>query len=145
MAESVKRKLTTGEIVILAGGAVALVASFLPWYEADGDGYSAWSSGLFPLATLVPILGTVMAVQILVDKLSGANMPRRLSDFTWEQIHLVAALVTAVLVFCYLVVDRGGVDLGFGFYLEMLAAAALVAGAVMIRKERPRAPGPVGF
>lgn len=139
MAESVRGKLTVGEIVIVAAGAVALVASFLPWYEAGDENYSAWSSGLFPLATLVPILGTIMAVQVLVDRVSGARLPRRLGDFTWEQIHLVAAVGAAVLVFCYLVVDRGGVDLGFGFYLEMLAAAALVAGAVMIRKERPRA------
>ena len=139
MAESVRGKLTVGEIVILAGGAVALLASFLPWYEAGDDGYSAWSSGLFPLATLVPILGTIMAVQVLLDRVSGVALPRRLGDFTWEQIHLVAAIVAAVLVFCYLVVNRGGVDLGFGFYLEMLAAAALVAGAVIIRRERPRA------
>lgn len=139
MAESVRGKLTVGEIVIVAGGAVALVASFLPWYEAGDDSASAWSSGLFPLATLVPILGTIMAVQVLLDRVTGAALPRRLGDFTWEQIHLVAAVVAAVLVFCYLVVDRGGVDLGIGFYLVMLAAAALVAGAVMIRKERPRA------
>ena len=144
MAGSLKSRLTAGEMVIVGSAAVSLLFSFFPWYGDPLD-RSAWASGLFPLATLVPILGTVMAVQILVDKLSGANIPRRLSDFTWEQIHLVAALVTAVLVFCYLVVDRGGVDLGFGFYLEMLAAAALVAGAVMIRKEPPRAPGPVGF
>ncbi len=143
MPESVRGKLTVGEIVIVAAGAVALVASFLPWYELEealGDASaSAWSSGLFPLATLVPILGTIMAVQVLVDRVSGAALPRRLGDFTWEQIHLVAAVVAAVLVFCYLVVDRRGADLGFGFYLEILAAAALVSGAVMIRKERPRA------
>ena len=138
MAESVRAKLTTGEIVILAGGAVALVASFLPWYTLGDNSASAWSRGLFPLATLVPILGTVMAAQVLVDKLTGAKLPRRLGDFTWDQIHLVAAIAAAVLVFCYLVLDRVG-DLGFGFYLTMLAVAALVAGAVMIRKERLRA------
>ncbi len=139
MADSVRGKLTVGEIVILAGGAVALVGSFLPWYTFAGDSASAWSRGLFPLATLVAILGTVMAAQILVDKLTGANLPRRVGDFTWEQIHLVAAVVAAVLVFCYLLLDRSGADLGFGFYLEMLAVAALVTGAVMIRKERLRA------
>ncbi len=137
MAESVRGKLTTGEIVIVAGGVVALLASFMPWYTLGDDSANAWSSGLFPLATLVPILGTVMAAQVLVDKLTGARLPRRVGDFTWEQIHLVAAVAAAVLVFCFLVLDRTG-DLGFGFYLEMLAAAALVVGAVMIRKERPR-------
>ncbi len=138
MAESVPGKLTVGEIVILAGGAVALLASFLPWYTLGDDSASAWSSGLFPLATIVPILGTVMAVQVVLDRLSGANLPRRLGDFTWEQVHLVAAVAAAVQVLCFLVLDRVG-DLGVGFYLEMLAVAALVAGAVMIRRERLRA------
>jgi hypothetical protein len=138
MAESVRSRLTTGEIVIVASGAVGLLFSFFPWYTLGSAHRSAWGGGLFPLATLMPLLGTVMLVQVLVDKLSVASLHPRLADFTWEQIHLVAAIGAAVIVFCYLLVDRGGVDLGFGFYVDLLAAAGLVVGAVMIRRERHR-------
>jgi hypothetical protein len=146
MADSVRGKLTPGEIVIVASGAVALLFSFFPWYTAGSARYSAWGSGLFPVATLVPILATVMLAQILVDKLSVASVPRHLGDFTWEQIHLVAAVGAAVLVFCYLLVDRGGADLGVGFYFDLLAAGGLVVGAVLIRGERRHSrPSPGGF
>ena len=137
MAGSLKGKLTVGEMVIIGSAVVSLLFSFFPWYGEPFD-RSAWGEGLFPLATLVPVLAAVMLVQVLVDKLSVASLPARLGDFTWEQIHLVAAVAAAVIVFCYLLVDRGGVDLGLGFYFNLLAAAGLVTGAVLIRGERRR-------
>ncbi len=140
MAGSLKSKLTVGEMVIIGSAVVSLLFSFFPWYGDPVD-RSAWGSGLFPLATLVPILAAVMLVQVLVDKLSVASLPRRLGDFTWEQIHLVAAVGAAVIVFCFLLQDRGGVDLGLGFYFNLLAAAGLVTGAVLIRGERRRRGG----
>ncbi|MGI9033676.1 MAG: hypothetical protein ACR2HY_08355 [Acidimicrobiales bacterium] len=136
MADTTRGKLTTAEIVIVAAGAVALLFSFFPWYTYGSSHRSAWSSGLFPLATLVPILGVVMLVQVLVDKFSVVRLPSRVGDFTWEQIHLVAAIGAAVIVFCFLLLDRSPAGLGFGFYFAMLAAVALVVGAVMLRKER---------
>ncbi len=138
MADTKHGKLTTGEIVIVAAGAVDLVFSFFPWYTFGGNHVGAWGRTLFPLATLVPILGTLMLVQVLLDKLSVVALPPRVGDFTWEQLHLVAAVGAAVIVFCYLLVDRLGVSFGFGFYLDLLAAVALVVGAVMIRRERGR-------
>jgi hypothetical protein len=140
VAGSLKGKLTVGEMVILGSAAVSLLFSFFPWYGDPAD-VSAWGSGLFPLATLVPILALVMLVQVLVDKLSVASLPARVGDFTWEQIHLVAAVGAAVIVFCFLLLDRGGVDLGLGFYFNLLAVAGLVVGAIMIRGERRRRGG----
>ncbi|HEX2192232.1 MAG TPA: hypothetical protein VHH09_03485 [Acidimicrobiales bacterium] len=141
MAGSLRSRLTAGEMVIIGSAAVSLLFSFFPWYGDPFD-RSAWGSGLFPLATLVPILAGVMLVQILVDKLSVASLPARLGDFTWEQIHLVAAVGAAVIVFCFLLQDRGGTDLGLGFYFNLLAVAGLVTGAVLIRRERRGGLGP---
>jgi len=136
MAETMRGKLTTAEIIIVVAGGVDLLFSFFPWYKFGSAGRSAWSSGLFPLATLVPILGLVMVAQVLLEKFSVVKLPRRLGDFTWEQVHLIAAVGAAVIVFCYLIMDRGAVNLGIGFYFDMLAVAGLVVGAVMLRKER---------
>jgi hypothetical protein len=144
MAGSLKSRLTVGEMVIIGSAVVSLLFSFFPWYGDPVD-RSAWGSGLFPLATLVPILAAVMLVQVLVDKLSVASLARRIGDFTWEQLHLVAAIGAAVIVFCFLLQDRGGVDLGLGFYFNLLAAAGLVTGAVLIRGERRRRDGGPGL
>lgn len=138
MAETVRGKLTTAEIVIVVAGGVDFLFSFFPWYKFGSVGRSAWSSGLFPLATLVPIVGLVMVAQVLLEKFSVANLPRSVGDFTWEQLHLVLAVGAAVIVFCYLILDRGAVSLGIGFYFDMLAVAGLVVGAVMLGKERRR-------
>ncbi len=143
MTDTKRGKLTTGEIVIVAAGAVDLLFSFFPWYTLGSNHVGAWGTTLFPLATLVPILGTLMMVQVLLDRLSVVALPSRVGDFTWEQLHLVAAVSAAVIVFCYLLVNRGGLSLGFGFYVDLLAAMGLVVGAVLIRRERgQRGPSP---
>lgn len=137
-------KLTVGEIVIVAAGAADLVFSFLPWYTFGDNHVGAWGTTLFPLATLVPILGALMMVQVVVHKLTSVSLPPLVGDFTWEQLHLVAAVSAAVIAFCYLFVSRGSLSLGFGYYLDLLAAVALVVGAVMIRSERNRrGPSPL--
>ncbi len=149
MADTKRGKLTTGEIVIVAAGGVGLLASFFPWYTGTLLGTSfhigAWGTGLFPLATLVPILGTLMLVQVVVDKLTSVPLPARLGEFTWEQLHLVAAADAAVIVLCYLVRSREpATTFGFGFFVDLLTTIGLVVGAVLIRGERRRAgPAPL--
>ncbi len=136
MATPTRKKLTTGEIVIVAAGVTSLVFSFFPWYRAGSFHVGAWGTGLFPLATLVPLLGSLMVVQVLADRLGGA-LPRRAGDFSWDQVLLVLAVGAAVVAFCYLVRAREpGASFGFGFYVDLFASLALVAGAVMVRKER---------
>ncbi|MGI9021851.1 MAG: hypothetical protein ACR2HV_01210 [Acidimicrobiales bacterium] len=144
MADAKKAKLTPGEIVIVAAGAVAVVFSFFPWFRVVGGFYfGAWATGLFPLATLVPILGGLMMVQVLVDKLAGATKSRGIGDFTWDQLHLVMAVGAAVVAFCYLIRAREpDTSFGFGFYVDLAATVALVVGAVMIRNERRSATPP---
>jgi len=139
VADTKRGRLTTGEIVVVAAGAVGLIFSFLPWYTAGPFQDNAWDSGLFPVATLVPILGALMMVQVLVDRLTGATLSSRVGDFTWEQLLLVAAAGALLVAFCYFVRTREpAVSFGFGFYVDLLAAVALVVGAVMIRNERGR-------
>jgi hypothetical protein len=126
-----KKTLTPPDIVILASGAVAFVFSFLPFYSAHGYTTSAWSTGLFPVATLVPIFGLLMAAHIIATRLLGAHLPERVLDFTWEQIHIVLGVMSALLMSCYLIVGKGGFSFGFGFFLAFLAAFGLAAGAFL--------------
>ena len=52
-----KKSPTPAELTILIAGAVMLVASFL-----DFAGHTnAWSTYLFPFATLLPLYGVIMA------------------------------------------------------------------------------------
>jgi hypothetical protein len=120
---------TPGEIAIIAGGAVMLIASFL---EFAGD-TSAWGEGAFPIVTLIPLYGVVMALQVVLTKFAKMSLPERLVSFTWEQVHLVLGFfATLMALFWFVAAD----DTGAGLVLMFLGAVAALVGAVLLQKER---------
>jgi hypothetical protein len=121
---------TPGEITIMAAGAVMLIFSFLHF---AGD-RSAWGSGLFPIATLLPLYGLVMALQIALTKFAGLKLSESVLGFTWEQVHLALGLMAGLMAFGWLVTDSGNKQVGMWF--EILGGIALVVGAVMLQRER---------
>jgi hypothetical protein len=121
---------TPGEIIIMAAGAVMIVFSFLH-FAADR---SAWGSGLFPIATLLPLYGLVMALQIALTKFASVKLPDTVLGFTWEQVHLALGAMAALMAFGWLVTDYG--DKQIGMWFEILGGFALVVGAVLLQRER---------
>jgi hypothetical protein len=164
------KKLSPAAIVIMAAGAVALLASFLAFYKYSYSGiaitqaernaalaahitlpgssstsYSAWSNSgflLFPLATLPALLGLIMALQVALTTFAGVKLPERVLGFDWTQIHLICGAQAALLMLCFLVKDKVGASYGIGFWLMLLASFGLVAGAVMLAREPAAATGP---
>ena len=121
---------TPGEIVIMAAGAVMLVFSFLH-FARD---ISAWGSREFPIATLMPIYGLVMALQIALTKFAGVQLPDSVAGFTWEQLHLAVGAMAGLMAIGWLLTDTG--DKQIGQWFEILGGMALVVGAVMLQRER---------
>ena len=128
-----KSQPTTAELAILISGAVMLIGSFISFYGSPGT-WSAWSSFMFPVATLLPLYGVLMAAQIALTKFANVTLPEHVAGFTWEQIHLVLAFFSALLAICFLVAKN--TSLSAGIFIELIAAAGLVYGAVMLQKER---------
>jgi hypothetical protein len=127
-----KTKPTTAELAIMISGAVMLVGSFISFYS--GGSSSAWSTGLFPIATLLPLYGVIMGGEIALTKFAGVKLPERVGGFTWEQLHLALAIFAAVIALCFLIIKNPG--LGAGVIIEVVAAAGLLYGAVTLQKER---------
>ena len=125
-----KAQPTTAELIIMIAGAVMLVASFLHF---AGD-TSAWGRYLFPIATLLPLYGVIMAAQIAFTKFASVNLPDRLVGFTWEQVHLVLGLMAGLMAIAWLFTDLG--DKQIGEWLEVIGGIALAVGAVMMQRER---------
>ena len=121
---------TPAEITIMAAGAVMLIFSFLHF---AGD-RSAWGSGAFPIATLLPLYGLVMALQIALTKFAGVKLPDSLLGFSWEQVHLALGSMAALMAIGWLLTDYG--DKQIGEWFEILGGIALVVGAVMLQRER---------
>jgi sulfite exporter TauE/SafE len=121
---------TPGELTIMIAGAVMIIFSFLHF---AGD-RSAWGSGLFPIATLLPLYGLVMALHIALTKFASVDLPATVLGFTWEQIHLALGAMAALMAFGWLATDYG--DKQIGAWFEILGGIALVVGAVLLQRER---------
>jgi len=121
---------TPGEITIMAAGAVMFVFSFTSFAGSS----NAWQRGLFPIATLLPLYGLVMGLQIALTKFASLKLPHSVLGFTWEQIHLALGVMAALMAFGWMVTDYG--DKKVGTWFEILGGIALVVGAVMIQRER---------
>jgi hypothetical protein len=121
---------TPGEITIMAAGAVMLIFSFLHF----AGGRSAWGSGLFPIATLLPLYGLIMGLEIALTKFASVKLPAKVLGFTWEQIHLALGSMAVLMAIGWLLTDYG--DKQIGMWFEILGGIALVVGAVMLQRER---------
>jgi hypothetical protein len=121
---------TPAELTILIAGAVMFVGSFFDFAGST----SAWGKYLFPLATLLPLYGVVMALQIGLAKFANVRLPAQVAGFTWEQLHLVLGLLTGFMAIGWLFTDLA--SKGFGYWLEVLGGIAIAAGALVLQRER---------
>ena len=121
---------TSGELTILIAGSVMLVASFLTF----AFGSSAWGRFNFPLTTILPLYGVIMAAHIAVTKYAAVNLPPRVLGYTWEQIHLVLGLLAGFMAIGWFVTNVG--TRGVGMWIEVIGGIALAAGAVTLQRER---------
>jgi hypothetical protein len=121
---------TPAELTIMIAGAVMLIGSF---FDFAGS-VNAWGTYLFPVATLLPLYGTVMALEIGLTKFANVSLPQRVVGFTWEQMHLVLGILAGFMAVGWLVTDIS--SRGFGYWLEVLGGIAVAAGAVVLQRER---------
>lgn len=142
------------ELVIMIGGAVTLLFSFFTWFEygasdsfgSSGDSVvlaspSAWGSGLFPLATLVPLFGLLMAVGVALTRFTSVEIPESIVGFGRTQIHLLLSgymvIITVAFFFYAGNAEEGGVTVSakFGYFLSLLGAIALLVGSILEYRE----------
>jgi len=145
-----RRRIPPANVVILAAGALMLAGSFMAFYKVVAPNgtasFNAWDRGLFMIATLPALLGTVMALQILLVTFGNITMPNRVLGLTWDQFHVVVALQTFVLMLAHAAREPNLVgfptELGTGFWVMFIGAIGLVVGAlvrVATARRRPRA------
>ena len=124
-----KEKPTIPDWVMMGGGIVCLLFSFLAFYKFGSVSRSAWGTGLFPLATYVALFGLIIGGSAALRVFAGTKLPEPIIGFTWKV--MLVSRNAEKLMLGYLLVDKGGLSFGIGFWLMLLGAIALVAGAVM--------------
>jgi len=121
---------TTGEIVILVAGAVMLLASFLHF----SAGRSSWSTPWFPIVTLLPVYGALMAAEIVVHRVINVRLPARVAGFTWDQMLLALGVMAALMAIAWMFTDTPAKQIGYWF--EISGGIVLAVGASMTLRER---------
>src|SRR2546430_1542882 len=139
----VMKRAEPGWLILSLAGLAALLGSFLPFYTyTRGVNVTVWSRGLFPTATLIPLLGAAMGVEALCVWIGGHEPRSPFLNFTWEQVRLAVGAFMILLALSYVVQDRAGGTLGIGYLVLSVSALATFAGGVMTRRaELARAPG----
>ncbi|GJM38391.1 MAG: hypothetical protein DHS20C19_17580 [Acidimicrobiales bacterium] len=121
-------------IMLIAGGAVLFISTFLDWISIDGGeffgdfGANAWETDAFGLLGIIcAVIGLIIGGGVAATQFGNVSMPDKILGFNHDQLHLIlgaeALLITFGLFF------RG--DLGIGLILGLLASIAIVVGAFM--------------
>ncbi|WP_421121075.1 hypothetical protein ACE2AJ_07350 [Aquihabitans daechungensis] len=133
-------RVTLGDKVTAGAGILLLITLlFLPWHQVFSFSQTAveapggWWGTLAALLTLLILVGTFLRRVAAIDV---AWLPRPIGE-----VNLAANVLVLALLVLKLALDTD--YLGFGAYLALLLAAAMVTGAALGRDETDEAP-PVG-
>ena len=140
--------LGLGEKIILIAGVVLLIASFLPWYSVDLGPFGSVSRNGWEspgaLWSIVPVfIGLAMAGVIALKTFTAVQLPNDVGGQSWARVHLAGGALALLFVVIKFLNESS--HLSFGFYLGLVAAAALAAaGFLMYRAEGGTLPGMPG-
>jgi hypothetical protein len=130
--------LGIGEKIIIVAGSVLFIDGFLPWYSVDlgivSVSRNGWQSPGAIWSMLPILIGIAMASAVLLKNFTDVEIPDNIGGQSWPRIYLGAGV--AALLFVLIKWLNESDFIAFGFYLGLLAAAALaVAGFLMYREE----------
>jgi hypothetical protein len=136
-------KLTTGDKVIAVSGILLLVFSFLTWFEASVDGTIIPGTGESGWGNLAGILGILLGVALALIVLLpafGVDIPTALTT-TRTGLILGSVCFVAILITVFLTSydaafgEDPDTSRKLGAWLGLIAAAGVLAGAILKRKE----------
>jgi hypothetical protein len=119
-------------IMLIAGGIVLLVSTFLDWASFDTGfgsvGFSGWETeGFGLLGILCALIGLLIGGGVALRQFGNVSMPDNILGFNHDQIHLILGCEAFIITFG--LVFRG--DVGIGLWLGLVASAVIVAGSYM--------------
>ena len=141
--------LSLGEKLVVGGGALMLIASFLPWYKIDfglDEVFSAsisrngWQSpgGLWSLLAI--LISVALAASIVAVKFGNVKLPSLSNGITWGMVYGGGGVAVVVLVLLKLVNESSYMSIGF--YLGIVAALIVAAGGYLLYSEEKKGVTP---
>jgi hypothetical protein len=88
------------------------------------------------------LLGIVLAAHVIVEKLSGLDLPERLGSVGWGVVHLAGGAIAFLFIVIKFVSNTS--NTAIGLYLGLIAAAGLTVGGYLMAKEAGELPQALG-
>jgi len=121
-----KQDIKPSTIMLIAGGAVLLISTFLTWFNFLGVSDSAWSTRGFGLTgIMVAVIGLIVAGGTIATTFANVTLPDDIIGFTREQIYCVLGFSAFLITFGLQFSDLSST----GILLGWIASAVIVAGA----------------
>ena len=124
-------QLKPSTIMLLAGGAVLAISTFLDWAGAGSFGFNGWETDAYGLQGIfVFLIGAAVAGSVAAKTFGNVQLPPRIVGFTLNQLYLALGLAAFLITFGLQIAQNSK----FGVTLGWIAAAVVVAGAFMESK-----------
>jgi hypothetical protein len=149
----VASRVSRNEIVAMVGGALLLIALFLPWYETNPDNAAAnidGETGSLNAFQAHPILGWLLLLTVVGPFILTWIIVRG-HELSWArgEMTAVGTIAAVGLIFFNGVISRPGepssqISLQIGWFLALLGALMIVVGSSLRSAEAGRARRPPG-
>ncbi len=125
-----KQDIKPSTIMLIAGGAVLFISTFLAWFSVGSGSFGAsasgWSTESYGLTGIfVAIIGLAVAVGAALTTFTDIEIPSDILGFTREQVYCMLGLAAFLITFGL----QFGSATGIGILLGWIASAVVVAGA----------------
>jgi hypothetical protein len=123
-----KLKISVANLVMLAGGLITFIFSFLDFYKVGPFGANAWDTDAGAFVTTIPaILGLAMLVWTVLEVV-GTKLPEKVLTFTGPQMKASWGISAGGMMLGWVTT---GSDWGAGFWLMFIGSIAMAAGGIM--------------
>lgn len=127
-----KEDIKPSAIMLIAGGVVMLISTFLSWFSVGSGSFSSsasgWSTESYGLTGIfVAIIGIIVAGGVIATTFAKVDLPNELLGFTRPQIYCMLGLAAFLITFGL----QFGSATGIGILLGWIASGVVVAGAFM--------------
>ena len=125
--------------MLLGGGALLFLSTFLKWYGEGSFGYSAWETDIFGfLGIFLAVMGLATAITVGLTTFAGTKLPADILGFTWNQIYMMFGFTASIVTIGYLFTGHTKI----GLFLGLIGSLVMLAGAFMESQVTAKPSGP---
>ncbi len=123
--------------MLIPGGAVLFISTFLDWFSFRGAGVNGWETDFFGFQGIfVALIGLLIGVGAAVRQFTDVEMPDEVMGMGSNQLHMALGLAAFLITFGWILVD----DVAIGIHLGWISAAVIIAAAIMDQRAGAEAP-----